>query len=153
MTTPAVPEVPPTTAPAPPQTPIFETLEAIVGVEDRPMELVMIPEWRGGVRVRAFASSDRDSLEGESMAHTRPGQKAEFRYQDFRARVAVRAIVDAKGDRVFQDADWSKIAGKSAAALDRIAEVALRLSRMGQADVDKIVGESDAARPFASPTD
>lgn len=146
-------EAPSVTSTVPEAPQVLETAAELAQIDDRPVELVLIPEWHRAVRVRAFSASDRDSLEGETMvASKKPGEPSTVRYQDFRARLATRAIVDAKGDRLFRDDQWEQLAVKSAAALDRICTVALRLSRMGTDDIEKLVGESPAARPSASPT-
>ena len=49
------------------------------------------------------------------------------------------------------DIDWC-LGTKSAAALERISAVALRLSAMRQEDVEALVKNSDAAQSGDSPT-
>src|SRR6266481_4634258 len=87
--------------PAPHETPVIESPAAIAAIDDRPSELVLIPEWRGAVYVRALSGTDRDSLEAETLEQGKPGQPAKVRSQDFRARLAVRAIVTRQGARLF----------------------------------------------------
>jgi hypothetical protein len=59
---------------------------------------------------------------------------------NFRARIASLTIVDDEGKRLFSFEDISALASKSAAALDRVFEVAARLSRMLKKDVEELAG-------------
>ena len=150
----ATPDItpPPAEAPAPKELPVVESPAAIAAIDDRPSELVLIPEWKSAVYVRALNGSDRDSLEAETLEQAKPGQAPKVRHQDFRAKLAVRSIVTRAGVRVFQDAEWPTLAAKSGAALDRICTVAVQLSGIGREDLERLMGESGAARPSASPT-
>jgi hypothetical protein len=143
---------PPAERPARAQVPMpVLTREDILGGDDRPMERVNIPEWAGAVFVRGMTSADRDSFEAETL-EDRGHAGIAVKYQDMRAKLAVRCLVDAKGDRIFTNEEYAVLSTRAAAALDRIFAVAMRASKITDADVKKMMGELGAVRPSASPT-
>jgi hypothetical protein len=62
---------------------------------------------------------------------------------NIRARTAAACICDDQGARLFSDADVAELGQKSAAALDRIFDVAMRLNRISKKDVDDLEKNSD----------
>src|ERR1051326_1779045 len=88
----ATPDItpPPAEAPAPKELPVVESPAAIAAIDDRPSELVLIPEWKSAAYVRALNGSDRDSIERKTLEEGNPGQAPEVQHQDFRAKLAVR---------------------------------------------------------------
>lgn len=90
-------------------------------------QAVNVPEWGGEVVVRAMTAGERDRFE----VLISDGKRA-----DFRASLAVFAVCDDAGVRLFNEADIAKLTLQPASALDRIAEAALALSRFTQADVE-----------------
>ncbi len=136
--------------PAKPPMPIL-TRDDILGGDDRPMERVNVPEWGGAVFVRGMTATERDSFEAETLQDRGNGE-IQVRYLDMRAKLAVRSIVDSAGNRIFKDEEFGVLSGRAASALDRIFTVAMRLSKISKSDVDKMMGELNAARPSASPS-
>ena len=55
-----------------------------------------------------------------------------------RSKLCAMCIVDEDGARLFSDEDIDALGEKSAAPLDRIFGVAMRLSGLGTKDVDKL---------------
>jgi len=92
-------------------------------------EDVDVPEWGGAVRVRELTGAERDALE-MSVAG---GDKRDL--HNMRARLVAMACIDEDGKRLFSDADAKRLGELSAAALDRVFWVAMRLSGMTAADV------------------
>ena len=104
--------------------------DAILGANDRRIETVEIPEWGGTVRVRSLSGAERDALDlfwTSQTGATSPG--------NVRARFAAACIVDEEGNRVFGDDDVDALGAKDGAALDRVFDVILRLSRLREADI------------------
>lgn len=102
----------------------------ILAADDLPREAVQVPEWDGvTVWVRTLTGSERDQFETR-LALDR--QKAGAVPGDFRARLLVLALCDEHGKRLFEDGDVKALGRKSAKVLDRLADVAMRLSRIGQ---------------------
>ena len=63
--------------------------------------------------------------------------------KNVRAKLVARSVVDESGARVFDDADVLKLSDKSAAGLQRVFEVAQRLSGLSDEDVDELVKPTD----------
>jgi hypothetical protein len=121
----------------------YLTKEAILTADDVQFEDVEVPEWEGKVRVRSLAGIERDALEA-SMIEGK-GKNANVNLANLRAKLVARSIVDEEGKRVFEDQDIAALGRKSAAALNRVYEVAQRLSGITQEDVDELTKNSEAA--------
>ena len=101
----------------------------ILAAADLPLETVAVPEWPcGKVLMRGLSGTDRDAWEISLWE----GQGGERRFvsANMRARLVVRCVVDEAGERVFSDADAEPLGQKSGAVLDRLYDVARRLSGM-----------------------
>lgn len=114
----------------------YLTKEAILQVEDLSAEDVEVPEWGGTVRVRGLTGTERDSFEAAIVG--RDPRKAAFDMQNIRARLVAYSVVDGDGQRLFSEADIRALGEKSAVALQRVFEVAQRLSGLTAADVEEL---------------
>ncbi len=119
----------------------------ILDARDHAQEIVDVPEWGGAVIVRTMTGSERDSLELEVSKHRTPDGKGTT-VDNFRARVLIRCIVDERGDTIFSHEELAQLASKSAAAIERLFDVALRLNGMTQRDVDEL-GKGSGPTPGA----
>lgn len=130
------------------------TRDAILNAPDLAHEDVFVPEWKGTVRVRALTAAERDAFEASVTEDTLgPTGAPRMKRENFRAKLVVRAVVSAEtGARLFEDTDLEMLGTKSAAAVDRLFGVAQRLAGLTEADVKELEGNSDAARPAASPS-
>jgi len=103
--------------------------DAILKAQDLDTQDVDVPEWGGSVRVRGMTASERDRFEqvmgGENVAN-------------IRANLVARTVVDENSQRLFTDADISELGKKSAQALDRVFDVASRLSGLRSQDIDEL---------------
>ena len=100
--------------------------EDILKAEDRRIEVVEVPEWGGSVRVRSMTGAERDQFEGEVLDIRRGG--VELKRANFRARLVVRTVVGDDDKPMFSPGDLEALGAKSAAALDRVIAVAMRLN-------------------------
>lgn len=118
------------------------TGDEILNADDRRPEEVPVPEWSGHkiVLVAAMAGEDRDRLEQE-VAVTK-GRIIE----NVRAKVCARSIVDRDLNLVFDDSSIEALGQKNALALDRVFEVARRLSGLGE-DVLKDMEKNSEQTP------
>jgi hypothetical protein len=116
--------------------------DLILDANDLGFEDLEVPEWGGTVRVRALTGAERDAYEA-SMSQQR-GKNYVRNLANIRAKLVVRSVVDENGDRLFTDQDANALGTKSAAALDRIFEVAAKLSRLSEEDVEELAGKSDS---------
>lgn len=120
--------------------------EELLGLDDRKVAEVVVPEWGGRtVRVAAMSAADRDSWELEAYLERKGGGRA----ANVRARLVARCLVDEAGERVFADEDIAALGKKSAKALDRLFDVAQRLNGLSASEQEAIEGNSAGAQPAA----
>lgn len=118
--------------------------DAILGADDRRTEDVSVPEWGGMVRVRALSGAERDAYEA-GLVQLRADGSSRVSLENVRARLVSLAACDEHGERLFSDGDVKVLGAKSGAALDRVFDVARRLSRLSDADVEELTeGFADA---------
>ena len=110
--------------------------DTIFAIADLKTEDVLVPEWGGTVRVRSLTGVERDQFEAESMEKHGDGYKANF--TNLRARLISLAAVDGLGKRLFTAGDAQKLGKKNASALNRVFEVARRLSGLTGQDVEEL---------------
>jgi len=107
--------------------------QAILEANDLKTETVSVPEWGGEVFVRTMTGTERDRYECEAAAALKANRKI-----NLRATVVARVVVDANGQRIFQDEDIPILGSKSASALERVYSVAARLARITEEDVKEL---------------
>lgn len=129
----------------------YLTRDVILQADDLLVEDVEVPEWGGVVRVRGLTGAERDDFEA-SVVEQR-GKKTRFNMQNFRAKLVVRAAINGDGQRLFTDKDAPLLGRKSAAALQRVFEVAQRLSGLSDQDVEELVGNFDEGQSDDSISD
>ena len=108
----------------------------ILAVKDIQVELVPVPEWGGEVYVKGMDGTERDAFEA-SIVEQR-GKKTSVNMSNVRAKLAAQTICDENGQRLFNDADVKALGKKSASALQRVFEVAQRLSGIGDSDIKEL---------------
>ena len=112
------------------------TREEILQADDLPVEDVDVPEWGGTVRVRTLSGAERDRFEG-SITEQR-GKKIKVKADNIRAKLVALSVVNEKGQPVFDEGDVRQLGKKSAKALDRVFDVAQRLSGISDEDVEEL---------------
>lgn len=113
----------------------------ILNAGKRRIESVAVPEWGGiTVKVRALSGDDRDRYEMAIYEGRRSGA-----FNPRALLVSLCLVHDNGEERVFGDADVAQLGSIDARGLDRVFEVAQRLSGMGAAAIEAAVGNS--ARP------
>ena len=108
------------------------TKEQILRADDLSREKVEIPEWGGVVFVRTLSGTERDAWELRLSSIREKG------VGDIRASLAVACVVDESGKRLFADSDIAELGKKSWKPLDRIFDVAMRLNKMREEDVEEL---------------
>ncbi len=116
----------------------FLTRDDILNANDLVVEEVEVPEWKkdGKVRVKALNGYERDRFE-ESMTQQK-GKKIHMNMQNVRARLAAETMVDENNKPLFSPADVEALGRKSAAALGRVFDVAMRLAGMRDQDIEEL---------------
>lgn len=119
----------------------FLTRDQILQANDRPTKIVAVPEWGGDVIVRGLTGAQRDKFEQDSVE--RKGDKIETNLINMRARLVALCVVDENNQRLFQDSDVKELGRKSAAALERVFDVARELSGLKTQDVAELAENLD----------
>lgn len=127
------------------------TKEQILGADDLPYEDVPVPEWGGTVRVRTLSGMERDAFEG-AITEQR-GRNVRIKPENVRARLVALSVVDEEGQPLFRLSDIKQLGAKSARALDRVWDVARRLSGISNEDVEELAKNSPNGQSDASTSD
>ena len=114
------------------------TKEAILGADDLEFEDVAVPEWGGSVRVYGLTGTERDRYE-QAIVQQR-GRRMVANLQNARARLVAMAVRDEEGKRLFADGDVAALGQKSGRVLDRLFDVAARLSGLTEDEVEELAG-------------
>lgn len=111
------------------------TRDMILQALDLPTERVEVPEWGGAVLVRGMSGTERDAIEQSVLSKDGKGLGD---VTGLRARVVAYCVVDEQGQRLFQKSDVERLGAKSALALQRVFEVAQKLSGLSPEDVAEL---------------
>jgi len=111
-------------------------------------EIVEVPEWGGSVKVKALTGSERDKYESDSL--TGRGRNRDINLANIRARLVALTVIDDNGKPLFSSIDIAALGGKSAKALDRIFDVAQRLSGISEEDIEELAKNSESGQSDAS---
>lgn len=110
-----------------------------------PIEEVDVPALGGKVRVRGLTLAQRDEYEA-SVIDSR-GKRISLNRENLRAKLIVRCVIDANGDRLFKDEDAPAVGHLPAAALEPLFEASQRLSGLSPSDVEDLAGNSERGQP------
>lgn len=122
--------------------------KAILAAPDIKTEEVFVPEWDGSVMVRGMTGSQRDEFEA-SIVEMR-GTVQTMHLEGIRAKLCSLTIVDEDGRRMFDSDEVDELGAKSAQALQRIFEVAQRLSGLTPDDVEHLAKNLESGGNGAS---
>lgn len=128
--------------------------ESIKNCNDIVVEPVVIPEWKDEngkpitVYVRTLTGPERDEFEKslqrvyKRMVNGKVRTESKFDPSNIRVKLAMVATCNGPNDhsRFFSESDEEWLKGKSAAAVDRIFDVAQRLSGLTDNDIDELMG-------------
>lgn len=125
----------------------------ILAVRDLKREELFVAEWNGWVCVQELSMADKEWFQAEAIDTTTTvtpeGQTTVTstpRMVGLNGKLLSRALVDRDtGKRMFDDAEADILGSKSAEAVGRIVEVAMRLSKMGKFGVRTAEKNSDSA--------
>lgn len=116
--------------------------DKILAAQDIPTEVVTIPEWGVDVLVRGMSAGDRITLMQNAFDQTTQQVNMSIVYPD----VVVSCAFDPASDEaIFTDADKPAILAKSSAAVEKLANVGLRLSGIGKDEQD--AAGKDSSKP------
>ena len=128
----------------------YLTRDAILRADNLKTEEVKVPEWidpetgAEAVLVQELRGRDRDEWEA-SLTVQRGGQMVPDT-ANMRAKLAARCIVDPDSRQpLFTQQDVAALGELSAGALDRVFDVAARLSGLNQNALEELAKNSDPA--------
>jgi hypothetical protein len=125
--------------------------DEIFGMDDIPMEEVVVPEWKNRkVIICGLTAAGKNAYQA-SLVEIK-GTSRKVRMENATAKLLVRTIVNRQRQPIFTETDIERLGAKSAAALERLATVANRLSGMDEKENAELVKNSDAAQSGDSPT-
>jgi hypothetical protein len=127
------------------------TREVILAKRSLKQETVDVPEWGGAVIVQELTGAERDAFEA-SCVQKRGKRSYDTNFANLRAKLVVQTVRSVDGSRLFADADTDAVGQLSAAALNRLFEVAQQLSGMTNEDVEELAGNSRGGPSGSSPT-
>ena len=107
--------------------------DKILAAQDIPAEVVTIPEWGVDVLVRGMSAGDRITLMQNAFDQATQQVNMSIVYPDV---VVACAFDPASDEAIFTDADKPAILAKSSAAVEKLANVGLRLSGIGKDEQD-----------------
>lgn len=96
------------------------------------------------MRVKALSGAERDRFEESILVGK--GKNRRVSYNNMRAKLLALCIVDEDGKQVFSTHDVEALGNKSAGALERVVNVAQRLSGLSAADMEDLEKNSVSAQ-------
>jgi hypothetical protein len=122
---------------------VMSLKEKIFAAADIPSETLKIPEWDVEVLVKGMSAGDRINLMQSAYDQKTQQVNMSAVYPD----VVVSCVFDPEtGEPVFEEKDKEAILAKSSAAVEKIADVGLRLSGIGK-DADDAAGKDSSSIP------
>jgi hypothetical protein len=122
--------------------------DGILGAVDVQTEKVFVKEWGDDVIIRGLTGDELDAFQG-SVRQFRPtfdgkGMEAVLIQEGMRAKLLVKCLVDEAGERLFTDQDAPVLGAKNGAVLDRLYDIASRLSGLSEEEKAELEGNSEA---------
>lgn len=127
--------------------------EQIMAVDDIKYEFVHVPEWAPEgvnpdntfVMIKTLTARERDAFEASMVSGVGKSQRIDT--NNVRAKLASLVIRDpVTKARMFGKDEIKALAEKSSAALDRVYERAMELSKFNKEDLEGTVGNSASAQ-------
>ncbi len=126
------------------------TPEQINAADDRRWEDITVPEWGGEVRLLGLSGTAREAYERSALTIAPNGAVQRRLPTDARARLLALCMVDTNFERIYSDKQIGALGAKSGAVLDRLFDVAKRLSGLDKAAVEAAEGNSGSGQSGAS---
>jgi hypothetical protein len=106
--------------------------EALLGATQMPTKVVDIPELGGSVTVRGMSAKERTQFEKKFVTTVRGKQQRNF--DAFREQLVVFCAIDP----TFTEADLPALANVRGDVIERIADVAMKLSGITEKDIEEL---------------
>jgi hypothetical protein len=128
--------------------------DGILGAVDVQIEKVPVPEWGDEVIIRGLTGDELDAFQG-SVRQFRPtfdgkGMEAVLIQEGMRAKLLVKCLIDEAGERLFTDQDAPALGAKNGAVIDKLYDIASRLSGLSEEEKQEMEGNSEPAESAGS---
>lgn len=115
------------------------TRDEILAIEDLPIERVDVPEWKGAVYMRTLSGKQRDEF--TQLATDRRAAKR-FDIRGLKVRLVSMALCGKDGKLLFAgNDDETKLNAKAGAAIDRLFQIAQRLSGLSDDELEEMTAD------------
>jgi hypothetical protein len=115
----------------------------ILECSDIESEVVKVPEWDGQVMVYGLTNGEKDDFENSLVSKDAQTGKRSIDMKYASARLCSMCIRDEDGNNVFDQSDVIALSKKSGRAVQRIYDVAEKLSGLGDGAVKEMVKNSE----------
>jgi len=112
-----------------------------------PREDVALPEYGEGCVIPVWGMTARERTLFEKNFVSTSGKPLEARTKEFRERLVLACCKTDDGVAIFTPEDITQLGNQRADILERIVNVAQRLSGMSNADVEATVKNSETTQP------
>lgn len=120
--------------------------DVLLGATDIPRQTVHIPELKGDVIVRGMTAAERTQFEKKFVTEKRG--KTSRNFDEFREQLCVTCLEQPR----LSEADIKALSMVRADVLERITNVAMKLSGISEKDVDELGLSSETTTPSSSPS-
>lgn len=111
--------------------------DTILAADDIDRELVEVPEWGVTIEMRSMSVGERTRAMQSWSKPSEDGEGTTVDQERFYPALLAASVFDPEtGERVFDQNEVEKLNEKSSKVVERLAGIAIRLSGMGQGDVD-----------------
>jgi len=111
---------------------------SILECKDIQSKEVSVPEWNGSVMVYGLTCGEKDDFESSLITEDK---KVSLEFPT--AKLCCLCIRDKDGNRIFSNTDIISLSKKSSKAMQRVYQVAEKLSGLGKGDVEEMVKNSE----------
>ncbi|MEU3441813.1 hypothetical protein ABZ755_15575 [Streptomyces griseoincarnatus] len=126
--------------------------DQITSADDRKWEDVPVPEWGGTVRLVGMSGTERNAYQSSLVVLGPNGSVQRMNMTDQLAKLVAKCLVGEDGQRLFSDNEVKALGAKNGAVLERLGQVAQRLSGLRKEDVEAAEGKSEPTPSDASTT-
>ncbi|MGA5605918.1 hypothetical protein ACPCUF_33715 [Streptomyces griseoincarnatus] len=126
--------------------------EQITSADDRKWEDVPVPEWGGTVRLVGMSGTERNAYQSSLVVLGPNGKPQRMNMSDQLAKLVGKCLVDENFERLFSDKEIKALGAKNGAVLERLGQIAQRLSGLRKEDVEAAEGKSEPTPSDASTT-
>ncbi|MER7963609.1 hypothetical protein [Streptomyces ardesiacus] len=117
--------------------------DQITAADDRKWEDVPVPEWGGTVRLLGMSGTERNAYQSSLVVLGPDGKPSRMNMADQLAKLVAKCLVGEDFERLFTDKEVKALGAKNGAVLERLGQVAQRLSGLRKEDVEDAEGKSE----------